>query len=168
METSRAARATEEIASALSYAPHLHLDTEITRDAIGLSSTVSPSKIDLRADNPFFHDFGTNGRTCGTCHQEAFGWTITPGFARSRKPSDPLFVFDGSDCLPPAVANTDPAANSTEMLARALIRIDLAIPVTADYVLVSAVGSARLPDATERGRPAHVPPAAAHRQHGVR
>ena len=128
-----------EIASALSYAPHMHLDTDLTRDAIGLSSTVSPNKIDLRADNPFFHDFGTNGRVCGTCHQEAFGWTITPGFARSRKASDPLFLFDGSDCLPPAVANNDPAANSTEMLSKALIRIDLAIPGTADYLLVSAV-----------------------------
>ena len=127
------------IASALGEARHLCLDTDITRDAIGLSSTVSPNKLDLKADNPFFHDFGTNGRVCGTCHQEAFGWTITPGFARSRKPSDPLFAFDGSDCLAPGVANDDPAANSTEMLSKALIRIDLGIPPTADYVLVSAV-----------------------------
>ncbi len=129
----------EEIASAVSYAPHLHLDTDITRDAIGLSSTVSPSKIDLKDDNPFFHDFGTNGRVCGTCHQEAFGWTITPDFARSRKPSDPLFAFDGSDCLAPGVANHDPAANSTEMLSKALIRIDIGILPTADYALVSEV-----------------------------
>ena len=115
----------EEIASAVGFAPHMHLDTDLTRDALGLSSTVSPSKIDLRADNPFFHDFGTNGRVCGTCHQEAFGWTITPGFARSRKPSDPLFAFDGSDCLAPGVVNSDPPANSTELLARALVRIEL-------------------------------------------
>jgi cytochrome c peroxidase len=106
---------------------------------LGVASTVSQSKIDLADDNPFFHDFGTNRRTCGTCHQEAMGWTITPGFARSRKPSDPLFVFDGSDCLPPGIANPDPAANSTEMLSKALVRIDIGIPPTADFVLVSAV-----------------------------
>src|SRR3954453_9264048 len=127
-----------EIASALGEAPHRCLDTDLTRDAIGLSGTVSPNKIDLKTDNPFFHDFGTNARTCGTCHQEAFGWTITPGFARSRASSDPLFAFDGSDCLAPGVANDDPAANSTEMLSKGLIRIDLGIPPTADYVLASA------------------------------
>jgi cytochrome c556 len=116
-----------------------HLFTDVTVDDIGLATTVSPSRIDLSAKNPFFHDFGTNGRTCGTCHQEAFGWTITPAFARSRKPSDPLFVFDGSDCLPAGVANPDPPANSREMLAKALIRIDIGVPATADFTLVSAV-----------------------------
>lgn len=42
------------IASAVGEAPRLCLDTDITRDAIGLSSTVSPNKLDLKADNPFF------------------------------------------------------------------------------------------------------------------
>ena len=131
--------AVDEIASAIENPSYLRLDTDVTRDAIGLSSTVSPTKIDQRADNPFFHDFGTNGRVCGTCHQEALGWSITPGFARSRKPSDPLFAFDGSDCLAAGVANHDPSANSTEMLSKALIRIDIGILPTADFALVSAV-----------------------------
>ena len=116
-----------------------HLFTDVTFDHVGLSSTASPSRIDLSAKNPFFEDFGTNGRVCGTCHQEALGWTITPGFARSRKPDDPLFVFDGSDCLPAGVPNPEPRANSREMLAKALIRIDIGILPTADYTLVSAV-----------------------------
>src|SRR5580765_3069926 len=71
--------------------------TDLALDSVGLASTVSPSRIDVSARNPFFHDFGTNGRTCATCHQEAFGWTITPTFARTRRPDDPLFAFDGSD-----------------------------------------------------------------------
>jgi hypothetical protein len=137
----------EVVKSALSGATHRHLDSRVTRDAIGLSGTVSPSEIDLGETNPFFHDFGTNGRVCGTCHQEAFGWTITPEFARSRTPSDPLFVFDGSDCLPPGVDNPDPGASSTELLAKALIRIDLAIPATADFELVSAVDPLGCPNA---------------------
>jgi cytochrome c peroxidase len=129
----------EEIASALPSRSPPRLDSDFTLDATGVSGTVSPNKIDLGARNPFFHDFGTNGRVCGTCHQEAFGWTITPGFARSRRADDPLFVFDGSDCLPPGVANPDPRAASTEMLAKGLVRIDLAIPATADFAFVSAV-----------------------------
>jgi hypothetical protein len=68
---------------------------------------------------------------CGTCHQESNGWTITPAFAQSRSSSDPLFVFDGSDCLPPGVSNANPAVNSTHMLDKALVRVDLAIPATA-------------------------------------
>jgi cytochrome c peroxidase len=124
-----------------------HLFTDVTHDAIGLSTTASATRIDQTSMNPFFHDFGTNGRVCGTCHQESLGWTITPGFAQSRKPDDPLFVFDGSDCLPPGVSNPDPTTNSKEMLAKALIRIDIGIPATADYTLVSAVDPLGCPTA---------------------
>jgi cytochrome c556 len=112
---------------------------DLTRDAIGASATVSAQPIDLRADNPFFHDFGTNGRTCGTCHQESLGWTITPEFARNRRAVDPLFLFDGSDCLAPGVPNRRPRADSTLMLSRALVRVEIGIPATADFVLVSAI-----------------------------
>jgi cytochrome c peroxidase len=110
---------------------------DTTADAIGRSETVSPTRIDLTANNSFFHDFGTNGRTCGTCHQESLGWTITPGFAQSRAATDPLFVFDGSDCLPPGVSNPNPAANSRQMLANANVRIDIGIPANANFTLVS-------------------------------
>ncbi len=109
---------------------------DVTTDSIGSSDTASPTKIDLSSNNPFFHNFGTNGRTCGTCHAEAFGWTITPAFAASRPANDPLFVFDGSDCLPPGVSNPNPTANSRQMLANANIRIDIGIPATADFTLV--------------------------------
>ncbi len=113
------------------------LFSDVTSDSIGRAETASPDPIDLSTGNPFFASFGTNGRTCGTCHQEAQGWTITPGFAQSRPSNDPLFVFDGSDCLPPGVANTDPRSKSTLMRSKALVRIDLAIPAGADFTLVS-------------------------------
>ena len=130
----------EEIASAVSCAPLTLTSTPTSRETRSGSR-----RRRLRARSicgTTIHSSTTSrpsGRTCGTCHQEALGWTITPGFARSRRPTDPLFAFDGSDCLAPGVANHDPAANSTEMLSKALIRIDLAILPTADYVLVSAV-----------------------------
>jgi cytochrome c peroxidase len=115
--------------------PKLSIDT--TPDSIGKAQTVSPTPIDQSSANPFFHNFGTNGRTCGTCHTEATGWTITPVFAQSRPVSDPLFVFDGSDCLPPGVPNPNPGANSTQMLQKANVRIDIPIPAGADFTLTS-------------------------------
>jgi hypothetical protein len=133
---------TESVSSALTMPGPTR---QLTLDLVGLAETVSPSAIDLRATNPFFHDFGTNGRVCGTCHQEAFGWTISPLFALTRPASDPLFVFDGSDCLPPGVPNPDRFASSTQMLSKALIRIELGIPEGADFTLTSAVDPLHCP-----------------------
>jgi cytochrome c peroxidase len=90
-------------------------------------------------ENPFFQMLGTNGRTCATCHHQDQGWTITPSFARSAAPTDPLFLFDGSNCLGPGVANPDPAHNSTEMLGYGNVRIELAVPASSDYVLTEVV-----------------------------
>lgn len=115
------------------------LFVDLTPDEHGGSATASRTHIDLHSTNPFFHDFGTNDRTCGTCHQEAFGWTITPEFARSRHFNDPLFAFDGSDCLAPGVRNHNPYVHSKQMLSKALVRIDLGIPAGADFTMTSAV-----------------------------
>ena len=118
-----------------------------TADSIGKSETVSPTAIDLSANNPFFYNFGTNGRTCGTCHQESLGWTITPQFAQSRPANDPLFLFDGSDCLPPGVSNPNPSTNSRQMLTNANVRIDIGIPAGADFSLASFVDPLGCPTA---------------------
>jgi hypothetical protein len=114
------------------------LTDDVTPDDIGSAITVSPTRIDLSASNPFFANFGTNGRVCGSCHQESYGWTITPEFAQSRPANDPLFVFDGSDCLPPGVPNPSPTTSSTQMLSKALVRIEIGIPMNADYTLVDS------------------------------
>ena len=47
----------------------------------GVIETIGFGETD--ADNPFFQELGTNGRTCGTCHRPAQGWSITP--AEDRK-----------------------------------------------------------------------------------
>jgi hypothetical protein len=112
---------------------------DTTADSIGTSETASPNAIDQTAKNPFFHNFGTNGRTCGTCHVENQGWTITPVEVQKRAANDPIFVFDGSDCLPPGVSNPNPAANSTELRQYGNVRIDLPIPNGADYHLAAAI-----------------------------
>lgn len=38
----------------------------------------------IDGDNPFFHDLGTNGRSCFTCHRPAQAWAITPTEVRDR------------------------------------------------------------------------------------
>jgi cytochrome c peroxidase len=108
---------------------------DTTADSIGFSETASPRTIDLTANNPFFHNFGTNGRTCGTCHAENQGWSITPAAVRAKAATDPIFVFDGSDCLPPGVSNPNPTANSTQLRQYGNVRIDLPIPAGADFHL---------------------------------
>src|SRR5262249_29167454 len=49
--------------------------------------------------HPFAEDFGTNGRTCVTCHLPADGMSITPAGARAR--------FDASDGLEPLFRTND-------------------------------------------------------------
>ncbi len=105
-------------------------------DSIGMSDTASPTAITQDPNkNPFFHSFGTNGRTCGTCHAENQGWTITPVEVQKKAANDPIFVFDGSDCLPPGVSNPNPVANSTQLRQYGNVRIDLPIPQGADFHL---------------------------------
>src|SRR5215469_15821326 len=58
---------------------------------------------DVDADNPFFRELGTNGRSCVTCHRPAQGWSITPAELRDRfsrsNGLDPIFrPNDGSNC----------------------------------------------------------------------
>jgi cytochrome c peroxidase len=52
-------------------------------DPTGLVRTYNANgAIDL--DNPFFQSLGTNGRSCGSCHQPADGWTIVPSHVQAR------------------------------------------------------------------------------------
>ena len=53
-------------------------------------------------DNPFFQSLGTNGRSCGSCHHPADGWTIVPSHVQARFDAtdgeDPIFrTNDGSN-----------------------------------------------------------------------
>jgi hypothetical protein len=130
-------------ASLVTACNFLHQDTQppVVKvvDNSGVSeNTASPDAIHLDASNPFFADFGSNRRTCGTCHHEDQGWTTTPAFVQSVAEGDPLFAFDGSDCLPPGVPNPSASANSTELRRFGNIRIELPIPLGADYTLVGS------------------------------
>lgn len=61
---------------------------DVTFDSLGMSETVSKNPLDLSANNPFFHDFGTNERVYGSCHQETHGAHRTEGLETFMLPCD--------------------------------------------------------------------------------
>ena len=89
--------------------------------------------------NPFFQNLGTNGRTCGTCHQPGDGWTVVPAHIQARFDVDggldPIFrTVDGSNCPSADVSTAAARRNAYSMLlSKGLIRISLAVPANAEF-----------------------------------
>jgi cytochrome c peroxidase len=114
-------------------------ETQDTSDALGEVQTRSTSSFDTGSTNGFFANLGTNGRTCGTCHVEAEGWTITPAGVQARASNDPIFSpNDGSDCPPTSAAQGANGALSTLLRGYGLIRVQIGIPPGAEFSLASA------------------------------
>jgi len=94
-------------------------------DFSGYSATNSTTgSIDL--SGPFFQSLGTNGRSCGTCHEPSDGMGLSGIDAKFRyfatHGKDPLFdQFDGSTCP------TGPINNSL-VVNNGLIRIGIQLP----------------------------------------
>ncbi len=80
--------------------------------------------------HPFFKALGTNGRACVSCHQPAWGMSVSAaGLAQRWHTSDgkdPVFAaFDGSNC--PSLPQDKESSHSL-LLKRGLFRIPLAWP----------------------------------------
>jgi hypothetical protein len=94
-------------------------------DSTGFVATNSTTG-SVNLSGPFFQSLGTNGRTCGTCHQpsDAFGLSAIDAQIRyfTTHGRDPLFdQVDGSTCP------TGPINNSL-VVNNGLIRIGLQVP----------------------------------------
>jgi hypothetical protein len=106
--------------------PQLGIDP----DPSGAIATYQPKGPTITANNAFFQDLGTNGRTCFTCHQPEDGWSLSAQHAQHRfhtNPNDPLFrLVDGATCPSDDVSThrTKRKAYSL-LLAKGLIRIGL-------------------------------------------
>jgi hypothetical protein len=109
----------------------------------GLSrTTISEEQLLRYKDSAFFKTIGTNGRNCVSCHQADQGWTITPEKVQQRlrttNGKDPIFTADGSNCK-----ETGPRTLSqmqkdySLLLSKALIRVDIKIPVNAEFSLIN-------------------------------
>ena len=111
----------------------------LTPNAAGQMGTVSTTGM-IEPGNAFFRSFGTNGRTCGSCHFQANAFGLSAEAARAvfatTGGTDPLFApVDGANC--PSVTSADGAAGHSLLLNQGLIRIGLAVPAGAEYAITA-------------------------------
>src|SRR5450631_3384313 len=113
----------------------------VAENSSGVAATINPAgRIDR--GNPFFQSLGANGRSCATCHQAQEGWTITPKGVRERfdasHGTDPVFRLNDGANSPNADVSTRAAREKaySMLLDKALIRVGIAIPDTAQFELV--------------------------------
>ncbi len=106
---------------------------EIDLDPGGAVATFQPYGPTVTANNAFFQNLGTNGRTCFTCHQPEDAWSISAQHVRDRfhaNSNDPLFrLFDGATCPSDDVSTPSAKRKAYSLvLAKGLIRIGLPMP----------------------------------------
>ena len=111
----------------------------LTPNAAGQLGTVSTTGT-IDRGNPFFRSFGTNGRTCGTCHLQADAFGLSAQAVRAvfaaTGGTDPLFApVDGANC--PSVTRADGAAGHSLLLNQGLIRVGLTVPAGAEYAITA-------------------------------
>jgi cytochrome c peroxidase len=97
---------------------------------------------EIDRDNLFFQSLGSNGRSCGSCHQAADGWTIVPSHLQARfratRGTDPIFRTNDGSNSPYADVSTVAARRRaySMLLTKGLIRVGLGVPANADFDLV--------------------------------
>lgn len=100
--------------------------------------TTNGGGIDLTV--PFFQSLGTNGRSCGTCHEPNDGMSVSAADVEARfllsLGTDPIFrTVDGSNCDHGVdVSTVEGRAQAYSLLrTRGLIRIALPVPASANF-----------------------------------
>ncbi len=110
----------------------------------GASATYSTTGGGIDQIGPFFQSLGTNGRSCGSCHQPSDGMSVSAAHVEQRfsltQGLDPIFrTVDGSNCNHGIDVSTLAGRSAAYSLlrTRGLIRIAIAVPQNADYRVVS-------------------------------
>ncbi len=110
----------------------------------GASETYSNTGGGIDLTGPFFQSLGTNGRSCGSCHQPSDAMSVSAASVQQRFAAtqglDPIFrTNDGSNCNHSIDVSTLAGRSAAYSLlrTRGLIRIAIAVPPTADYQVVS-------------------------------
>ena len=112
------------------------------RNPTGFAATFSTTG-SIPLDGPFFQSLGSNGRSCGSCHQPSEGWTVTPAGVRARFEAtaglDPIFrTNDGSNSPIADISTVDARRNAFSMLLdKGLIRVGIGIPANAEFELIA-------------------------------
>jgi cytochrome c peroxidase len=112
----------------------------------GLLETYNASDKPIDLTGPFFQSLGTNGRSCGSCHRPAQGWSISAQEVQVRfeltQGLDPIFrTNDGSVCDHGIDASTVAGRRQAYQLLtrKGLIRIALPVPPNAEFIVVGVV-----------------------------
>src|SRR5260370_42349845 len=107
---------------------------DIDDDPGGRIATFQPGVATITANNAFFQNLGTNGRTCDTCHQKQNGWTVSAADVRDRfaasAGTDPIFrLVDGATCPTDNVSTLGANRRAYKLLLdKGLIRIGVRLP----------------------------------------
>ena len=118
---------------------------EVDEDPSGLVGTFQPGMATITANNAFFQNLGTNGRTCFTCHQPQTGWTVSAASIRARFDAsagvDPIFrLVDGATCPTDDVSSFGAKRKAYKLVIdKGLIRIGIGLPPTPPTNLQFAV-----------------------------
>src|SRR5882757_5363722 len=116
---------------------------DIGFDPSGLIATVQPGGPTVTLQNAFFANLGTNGRTCFSCHQPQNGWGVSAASVQARFyasfGTDPIFrLVDGATCPTDDVSSFGAKHEAYGLLlSKGLIRIELAVPATAQFRIAS-------------------------------
>jgi cytochrome c peroxidase len=108
-------------------------DLVVDLDPGGAIATFQPRGPTITARNAFFQNIGNNDRTCFTCHQPQYGWSVSARHARDRfeaNSNDPLFrLIDGATCPSNDVSTRRAKRKAYRLLlAKGLIRVGLPMP----------------------------------------
>lgn len=113
------------------------------RNPTGQAATINVNGDSVALNGEFFTSFGTNGRTCGSCHLPGDGWTIIPSHVQARFDAtgglDPIFrTNDGTDTPNADMSTVDGRRDGTKMLrTKGLIRVGIGIPNNAEFDLAA-------------------------------
>ena len=112
-------------------------------DPAGAVATFQPNGATFTANNAFFKDLGSNGRTCFTCHQPQNGWSVSAAdvaqqFTASAG-TDPIFrLVDGATCPTADVSTLAAKQQAYKLLtSKGLIRIGLPIPAGVEFAVTA-------------------------------
>src|SRR6516225_1983574 len=128
---------TASVQTTPSVIPQLQIDG----DSSGMIATFQPNGSTLTANNAFFQNLGTNGRTCFTCHQPQDGWSLSAQHAQARFAADlndPLFRrVDGATCPSDDVSTLDAKRAAYSLLTnKGLVRIGLPMQSTMEFQIL--------------------------------
>lgn len=121
--------------------PHSIPEHALFANENGTSRTYSVNgNIDLTG--PFFQSLGTNGRSCGTCHEPGDGMAVSAAHVQQRfdatRGLDPIFrTVDGSNCDHDIDVSTPAGRRAAYSLlrTRGLIRIAIGMPSNPDFAV---------------------------------